>query len=182
MQWRSDWAKSFRSGSLTGSPAIDQDGSAAAFAIHFWKPNHLKSRCISAEELRLNRLATVPPDSMELTRRSEARRTLVLASLNHAFHDGFTDMIYVLLPVWQAESARCSLVHFRTDSAGPVEDTEWIRMVADLKRRSSTFRDLWQRHNVAWPHNWKRSFTFRPVIGSAIVLRWSSLGLFVCAS
>ena len=148
----------------------------------FGKPNHLKSRCISAEELRLNRLAVVPPDSIEVTRRSEARRTLVLASLNHAFHDGFTDMIYVLLSVWQAEFARCSLAHFRTDSAGLVEDTEWIRMVADLKRRSSTFRDLWQRHNVAWPHNWKRSFTFRPVIGSAIVLRWSSLGLFVCAS
>ena len=31
------------------------------------------------------------------------RRTLVLAGLAHALHDGFTDMIYVLLPVWQAE-------------------------------------------------------------------------------
>jgi hypothetical protein len=31
------------------------------------------------------------------------RRTLVLASITHALHDGFTDMIYVLLPVWQAE-------------------------------------------------------------------------------
>jgi len=29
----------------------------------------------------------------------------VLASLAHALHDGFTDMIYVLLPVWQAEFA-----------------------------------------------------------------------------
>jgi predicted MFS family arabinose efflux permease len=34
-----------------------------------------------------------------------ARRTLVLASLNHALHDGFTDMIYVLLPAWQTEFA-----------------------------------------------------------------------------
>jgi len=65
-----------------------------------------------------------------VTRRSEARRTLGLASLNHAFHDRFTDMIYVLLPVWQTEFARCSLAHFRTDSAGLVEDPEWIRMVA----------------------------------------------------
>ncbi|MGB6743223.1 MAG: MFS transporter [Terracidiphilus sp.] len=29
----------------------------------------------------------------------------MLASLAHALHDGFTDMIYVLLPVWQAEFA-----------------------------------------------------------------------------
>jgi len=34
---------------------------------------------------------------------SGSRRTLALASLAHALHDGFTDMIYVLLPVWQAE-------------------------------------------------------------------------------
>ena len=32
-----------------------------------------------------------------------SRRTLAIASLAHALHDGFTDMIYVLLPVWQAE-------------------------------------------------------------------------------
>ena len=32
-----------------------------------------------------------------------SRRTLALASLAHALHDGFTDMIYVLLPAWQAE-------------------------------------------------------------------------------
>ncbi|WP_114205672.1 MFS transporter [Acidisarcina polymorpha] len=31
------------------------------------------------------------------------RRTLALTSLVHALHDGYTDMIYVLLPVWQAE-------------------------------------------------------------------------------
>lgn len=33
------------------------------------------------------------------------RRTLASASTAHALHDGFTDMIYVLLPVWQAEFA-----------------------------------------------------------------------------
>ena len=37
---------------------------------------------------------------------SSARRTLALAGLAHALHDGFTDMIYVLLPVWQAQFAR----------------------------------------------------------------------------
>jgi len=32
-----------------------------------------------------------------------ARRTLAVAGLAHALHDGYTDVIYVLLPVWQAE-------------------------------------------------------------------------------
>jgi MFS transporter, FSR family, fosmidomycin resistance protein len=54
---------------------------------------------------RLNQLAIVPPDSTEVEGKSRAKRTLVLAGLVHAVHDGFTDMIYVLLPVWQAEFA-----------------------------------------------------------------------------
>ena len=33
----------------------------------------------------------------------DARRTLVVSGVNHALHDGYTDLIYVLLPVWQAE-------------------------------------------------------------------------------
>jgi FSR family fosmidomycin resistance protein-like MFS transporter len=33
------------------------------------------------------------------------RRTLAVAGLAHALHDGFTDLIYVLLPVWQNEFA-----------------------------------------------------------------------------
>ena len=37
--------------------------------------------------------------------RTHARRTLALTGLNHALHDGFTDAIYVLLPIWQAEFA-----------------------------------------------------------------------------
>ena len=53
----------------------------------------------------MNRSAVVPPASTDVTGKSSARRTLVLASLAHALHDGFTDMIYVLLPVWQAEFA-----------------------------------------------------------------------------
>ncbi len=31
------------------------------------------------------------------------RRTLAIAGLAHALHDGYTDLIYVLLPVWQSE-------------------------------------------------------------------------------
>jgi MFS transporter, FSR family, fosmidomycin resistance protein len=36
---------------------------------------------------------------------SQQRRTLVIAGMAHALHDGCTDTIYVLLPVWQAEFA-----------------------------------------------------------------------------
>ncbi len=36
---------------------------------------------------------------------SRARRTLIVAGTAHALHDGYTDLIYVLLPVWQAEFA-----------------------------------------------------------------------------
>jgi FSR family fosmidomycin resistance protein-like MFS transporter len=34
---------------------------------------------------------------------TRAKRTLVVAGTAHALHDGYTDLIYVLLPVWQAE-------------------------------------------------------------------------------
>jgi FSR family fosmidomycin resistance protein-like MFS transporter len=37
--------------------------------------------------------------------RTRAARTLALTGLNHALHDGFTDTIYVLLPIWQTEFA-----------------------------------------------------------------------------
>ena len=43
--------------------------------------------------------------SAALPGKSQAQRTLALAGLAHALHDGFTDMIYVLLPVWQAQFA-----------------------------------------------------------------------------
>ena len=36
---------------------------------------------------------------------SSRRRTLLAAGLAHAMHDGYTDLIYVMLPIWQAEFA-----------------------------------------------------------------------------
>ncbi|MGI3899322.1 MAG: MFS transporter [Janthinobacterium lividum] len=33
----------------------------------------------------------------------DARRTLVFSGLAHALHDGYTDAVYVLLPVWRVE-------------------------------------------------------------------------------
>ncbi|MER2266965.1 MFS transporter [Methylobacterium oxalidis] len=41
--------------------------------------------------------------SLEAAPSHEARRTLMAAGINHALHDGYTDLIYVLLPVWQSE-------------------------------------------------------------------------------
>ena len=34
---------------------------------------------------------------------AKARRTLVVSGTAHALHDGYTDLIYVLLPIWQTE-------------------------------------------------------------------------------
>jgi FSR family fosmidomycin resistance protein-like MFS transporter len=45
------------------------------------------------------------PEATAVTAKSGSRRTLALASLVHALHDGYADMLYVLLPVWQAEFA-----------------------------------------------------------------------------
>lgn len=44
-------------------------------------------------------------DATAVTPTSASRRTLALASLAHALHDGYADMLYVLLPVWQTEFA-----------------------------------------------------------------------------
>ena len=48
------------------------------------------------------RLISSPVTSRD---QSRATRTLALTGLNHALHDGFTDAIYVLLPIWQTEFA-----------------------------------------------------------------------------
>jgi MFS transporter, FSR family, fosmidomycin resistance protein len=48
--------------------------------------------------------ATDPADASRHDR-ARATRTLTVTGLNHALHDGYTDLIYVLLPVWQTEFA-----------------------------------------------------------------------------
>jgi MFS family permease len=48
-------------------------------------------------ELTAQPAGTLAPD------RSLARRTLAVTGTNHALHDGYTDLIYELLPIWQAE-------------------------------------------------------------------------------
>jgi transcriptional regulator with XRE-family HTH domain len=56
---------------------------------------------------------------------------------------------------WE-EAARCALAHFRSDSAGNVEEVGWNVLVSDLKEQSPTFKDWWKQHNVAWPHSWRK--------------------------
>ena len=34
---------------------------------------------------------------------SEQRRAASVAGVAHALHDGYTDLIYIMLPLWQAE-------------------------------------------------------------------------------
>ncbi|MCJ2037239.1 MFS transporter [Methylobacterium sp. J-068] len=46
-----------------------------------------------------------PPSAIVQAPAPEAGRTMVALGINHALHDGYTDLIYVLLPVWQAEFA-----------------------------------------------------------------------------
>jgi FSR family fosmidomycin resistance protein-like MFS transporter len=53
----------------------------------------------------MSRLTALMPAVTDLPDKSRARRTLALAGLAHALHDGLTDMIYVLLPVWQSQFA-----------------------------------------------------------------------------
>ena len=53
----------------------------------------------------MSQLAVFPFAHLDGSGKYRARRTLVMAGLAHALHDGFTDMIYVLLPVWQVQFA-----------------------------------------------------------------------------
>ncbi len=50
-------------------------------------------------------IAVRPSRDTTPARISRARRTLALAGLAHALHDGYTSSIYVLLPVWQSQFA-----------------------------------------------------------------------------
>jgi MFS family permease len=46
-------------------------------------------------------MTAIAPEATE--RKRDERRTLSVASGAHALHDGYTDLIYVMLPIWQAE-------------------------------------------------------------------------------
>jgi FSR family fosmidomycin resistance protein-like MFS transporter len=43
------------------------------------------------------------PSAAQSTSHPRRARTLAVAGFAHALHDGYTDLIYLLLPVWQAE-------------------------------------------------------------------------------
>ncbi len=49
-------------------------------------------------------MTAAPADSALQTKRDE-RRAFGVAAGAHALHDGYTDLIYVMLPIWQSEFA-----------------------------------------------------------------------------
>jgi len=51
----------------------------------------------------MNLFAALTTARASLPANTPGRRTLGLACIAHALHDGFTDMIHVLLPIWQAQ-------------------------------------------------------------------------------
>ena len=55
---------------------------------------------ISQQGVEQTRDTASPRDARALP---SARRTLAIAGTAHALHDGYTDLIYVLLPIWQME-------------------------------------------------------------------------------
>jgi MFS transporter, FSR family, fosmidomycin resistance protein len=46
---------------------------------------------------------SVPREADSEVTRATERRAIVVAGGAHALHDGYTDLIYVMLPIWQAE-------------------------------------------------------------------------------
>jgi FSR family fosmidomycin resistance protein-like MFS transporter len=47
--------------------------------------------------------ASEPPPADAAAARAKERRAIGVAGATHALHDGYTDLIYVMLPIWQAE-------------------------------------------------------------------------------
>lgn len=58
---------------------------------------------IDEKEYRMVRGATAADRARQEQDGGSRRRNLVGACLAHLLHDGYTDQIYALLPVWQAE-------------------------------------------------------------------------------
>jgi MFS transporter, FSR family, fosmidomycin resistance protein len=71
----------------------------------------------------------------------DARRTLALASLAHTLHDGFVDMTYVLLPIWQADFSLdyVALALLRGVNVG---------ILATLQLPSSRLASLWNARTI----------------------------------
>ena len=69
-------------------------------------------------------------DGTEMPR---ARRNLVVACGAHALHDGYTDLLYVLLPIWKTEYALSyaalaglRALYYGTMAAAQVPGTRWL--------------------------------------------------------
>lgn len=75
------------------------------------------------------------------------RNMIRLMFLDPAYRGLFRD--------WTA-AARCVLSHFRSDSAGCVEDPAWQRLVEELRLGSDEFAEWWQGHLVTAPFHWRK--------------------------
>ena len=52
------------------------------------------------------------------------------------------------------EYARCTLAHFRLDSAAHIDEPHWVQLIEQMRAASLDFDLWWQEHNVHWPHSW----------------------------
>ncbi len=58
-----------------------------------------------SQKLQTRSLNRITSGFLSDQNRSSSRRTLAIAGTAHALHDGYTDLIYILLPIWQSEFA-----------------------------------------------------------------------------
>ena len=79
----------------TDASAIDTQFSRFSVASDGIPPKGRRS-CVKPSRMQPPSLRAIAPSQT---------RTLTVTGLNHALHDGYTDLIYVLLPVWQTEFA-----------------------------------------------------------------------------
>ena len=57
----------------------------------------------AAQERDMSAISEAAPNTPAVASAAEERRALGVACGAHALHDGYTDLIYVMLPLWQAE-------------------------------------------------------------------------------
>src|ERR1051326_5185650 len=70
-----------------------------------WRSGRTCCRAVEGEVHPMTSSSESVDAGAAVAQRSSARKTLAVAGFAHALHDGYTDLIYVLLPVWQAEFA-----------------------------------------------------------------------------
>lgn len=62
------------------------------------------------------------------------------------------------------ETTKCTLAHFRADSAENTGTPEWQQLVEDLLQTSLEFARLWPLNSVSWPNTWIKTM-LHPKLG-----------------